>query len=459
MRRIATAPRFSSEHGFTLVEMIVVTLLLLVAMLGLLAVFDASARINKNETDLADAQGAVRYGIYHMTRVIRMAGAGGLYITQAVLNHSDPALPGILPNAQSYDNVSGMTVTDQTGTPIRVKDGTDVIEIRGVVQSPLLGFDQQTGCGGCTGSQALSVLPIVGTPLIGQHVNDDATNRPQFAAIDAYTAECSKTNPMLVVVEDGNSDLHTGCSAAGPRGTPRYPQPTYNVGLINAPTDLVSSNTFGTVDFGGTIGPRLNTEMPSQNSPQAASPIAKVRRAGVLDDIVFFIGLLPTSADPNGDHPYLAQGIRRGNQFVVTTLAEDVEDMQVAYGVDSNGDSAISRLCPVNPPDDGDPNVSTIANCDEWQPNVTGESAFTDVDFQSQNPFIAAHTGFATHCPRLHGVMISVLAKARDADPTYKGPAAQGYKIMNSTAVPVTGNHRRRVQTVKINLRNYAFQG
>jgi hypothetical protein len=31
---------------------------------------------------------------------------------------------------------------------------------------------------------------------------------------------------------------------------------------------------------------------------------------------------------------------------------------------------------------------------------------------------------------------------------------------MNSTAAPVTpGNFRRRIQTLKINLRNYAFQG
>ena len=77
------------ESGFTLVEMIVVTMLLAIAMVGLLAVFDASARINKNETDVADAQGAVRYGLYQMTRAIRMAGAGGLYVTQAVVNHND----------------------------------------------------------------------------------------------------------------------------------------------------------------------------------------------------------------------------------------------------------------------------------------------------------------------------------------------------------------------------------
>src|SRR5215471_3801317 len=103
-------PSRSARHsmsGFTLIEMIVVTLLLSIAMLGLLAVFDASARINKNETDVADAQGSVRYGIYQMTRSIRMAGAGGLYVTQAILNHNDSVLGGILPHGASFDNVSG----------------------------------------------------------------------------------------------------------------------------------------------------------------------------------------------------------------------------------------------------------------------------------------------------------------------------------------------------------------
>ena len=100
------------ESGFTLVEMIVVTMLLAIAMVGLLAVFDASARINKNETDVADAQGAVRYGLYQMTRAIRMAGAGGLYVTQAVLNHNDRGLTGIAPAGASYDNAAGVTVTD-----------------------------------------------------------------------------------------------------------------------------------------------------------------------------------------------------------------------------------------------------------------------------------------------------------------------------------------------------------
>jgi prepilin-type N-terminal cleavage/methylation domain-containing protein len=461
-QNLRTRPR---EAGFTLIEMIVVSLLLAVAMLGLLAVFDASARINKNETDVADAQGAVRYGIYQMTRVIRMAGAGGLYVTQAVLNHNDRGLPGILPAGASYDNVAGVTVADTGGTTWTVRPGTDMIEIRGVILSPLIGFDQQTGCNGCTGTQSLTVLPIVGNLLIGQHVNDDTTNRPQFAAVDAYTTAAA-SDPMLVIVEDGNTDLHVACSDPSPEGVTRYPQAVYNVGTISAQTQLVSARTFGSVDFGGTIGPRFNVELPSTTGlGVSAVPIQKLRRAGILDDFLFFITTDPTS-DPTGIHPFLAQGVRRGNEFEVTRLAEDVEDMQVAYGVDGIitgvADNALTVQPPVPPAVNVDPNVSTVADGDEWVPNVDTETAPVDGDFQEQQPFAPAHTGaaFARHCPRLHGVMISLLAKARDSDPTYRGPAAQGYQLMNSTAVPVTpGNYRRRVQTLKVNLRNYAFQG
>src|SRR5215472_7806617 len=92
---LSRRPSRSATSGFTLIEMIVVTLLLSIAMLGLLAVFDASARINKNEQQVADAQGAVRYGIYQMTRAIRMAGAGGLFITEAVLNRPNTNLQGM----------------------------------------------------------------------------------------------------------------------------------------------------------------------------------------------------------------------------------------------------------------------------------------------------------------------------------------------------------------------------
>ena len=93
---------------------------------------------------------------------------------------------------------------------------------------------------------------------------------------------------------------------------------------------------------------------------EPAGPIQNDRaRAGVLDDILFFIATDPVN-DPTGLHPFLAQGIRRGDAFEVTRLADDVEDMQVAYGVDANGDQAViaaAAAAAAGRPDDPDPNV------------------------------------------------------------------------------------------------------
>jgi prepilin-type N-terminal cleavage/methylation domain-containing protein len=460
MRRFPKSP----DAGFTLVEMIVVVLLLSIAMLGLLAVFDASTRINKNEQEVADAQGNVRYGIYQMTRVIRMAGAGGLYVTQAVLVAPDPDLPGVTaPPDGDYDNVVGGEVTNLAGTAVPIRPGTDIIEIRGVILSPLLGFDLSSGCGGCTGNVALTAKPITSM----QHVNDDAANRPQFSSIDAYTGGASAQNPMYVLVS-GNDDVHGGCS--DPTGNPsRYAQPTYNVGVVTSPTTLTASGTFGNVNFGDATAREFMSEDPADGAPEP-SEIDNVRRAGVLDDIVFFID----NTDPL--HPALSQGIRRGERFDVVTIADDVEDMQVAYGVDglygSDGvgqDNSVGRVVPVSGTDT-DPNVSTQSDGDEWAPNVEDENTYVASDFQNQpQPVSWSHAGGAAHCPTLHGVMVSLIAKSRDPDPTYRaagGAALLGIRTMNSppdTSLYPTGGdsprYRRRIQTLKINLRNYSFPG
>lgn len=481
----------AAERGFTLVEMIVVVFLLAIAMLGLLSVFDASARINKNEQQLADAQGNVRYGIYKMTSAIRDAGSGGLYVTQAVLNAPDPNLPGItVGSANGYDNVTGAIVRDNATTPrnIPVRPGTDMIEIRGVINTPLLSLDGNgDGCGACTSVGPVTAKVETFTPFVRPHMNDDATNRPQFSLIDSYTQSASadgtaNAGPMFVMVS-GNDNLHNCSSAPSalvPYPPPRYPQPNYNVGAIVAPTTLGGGLlSLGSVDFTYANGVEFNNEKP-QTLGAPATPINVPRHAGILDDLIYFID----NTDPL--HPALAQGTRRGASFSVATLAEDVEDMQIAYGVDTNGDNIVGRLdSPPYPVNDPDSNVSTVAGNDEWLPNVTVDTVPSGASVYSSTDFVANGLSAdpTTHCPQLHGVMIALLAKSKDPDPTYKAPSASGFRIMNTPATihppwPDTAQYpsdprcvwllpddsyscryRRRIQTLKINLRNYSFTG
>jgi hypothetical protein len=165
--------------------------------------------------------------------------------------------------------------------------------------------------------------------------------------------------------------------------------------------------------------------------------LKNVRHAGILDDLVFFID------NTNLLHPSLARGTRRGATFDVVALADDVEDMQIAYGVDRNGNNAIDS--------------------DEWSPDAAGKTSYGTADFRDP----------VNGCPRLHGVMISLVAKSHDPDPTYKASPARVVPLMNSPVSPdppgypetaryrglPASGYRRRVQTLRINLRNYAYEG
>jgi hypothetical protein len=387
-------------------------------------------------------------------------------------------------DANSFDNVeAGTTVTNLQNTAVPVRPGTDMIEVRGVMNSPLLAFDDDpaNGCQSannvCIGSVSVDVKPATN---LG-HVNDDAGNRPQFSAVDAYTSGATAGAPMMVLVTS-NIDIHSGCSGIP---TPqRYPQSLYNVGVITAPTQLTTSQTFGSVDFDYATGGFRVIEYDNENPLDSALILGynypsgirnPLRTIGVLDDVLYFID------NTDSSHPALAQAIRRGAAFDVVRIADDVEDMQIAYGVDLDGDNKVSRFGPPSPPDDPDPDVSAnLADDDEWVPNVDGESVLTPDQFQqdagaatSSPPFGHGGSTGPAHCPRLHGVMISLIAKSRDPDPTYRSEGARGIRIFNSpvsiappypdVAVYPTppGNDfhfRRRVQTLKINLRNYAFE-
>ena len=271
-----------------------------------------------------------------------------------------------------------------------------------------------------------------------------------------------------------------GCSDVNPQGVQRYPQPLYNVGRLSVaagPTCRPGRRPalFATsVDFTSAMGEHINAELPSDGA-LIADPDRQGRGGvGILDDIIFFIAMLPTADDPDGLHPYLAQGVRRGDRFEIIPLAEDVEDLQIAYGVDgSQGaavDEAISRVTAASTYDT-DPNSSNVADGDEWRPNVQpdgAETPFTDVEFQSAAAPLGNHprsaAGGALPAPaRGDAVAAGQGARSRIRPTTDRRPRGTSSWTSPSTAPSrsprSTGKYRRRVQTLRINLRNYAFQG
>jgi type II secretory pathway pseudopilin PulG len=432
--------------GVTLVETLLALALSSLLLLAALALWDSASRVNKSEIDVADAQENLRFGLHQIARVVRTAGAGGLSVTQAVLLRPDPGLPGVATSGDGdYDNVMNAAVTDLSGRNVPVRPGTDVLEVRGVLFSPLLGLDG--GSCACSGAEELRVPAVTAAG----HVNDDPARRPRFSSIDAYTAGVSATRPVFVLAAAGD-DVSPGCSDGG-SGVPRVaPQPSYRVGLLTEPTALAAAGTLRTVDFADRFARELATRTPDDSPAAAPEPaLSSLRRAGILDDVLFFVD------DTDRVHPTLARAVRRGARFDVVALAEDVEDLQVAYGVDGlyGGDAvlpdgSVGRLVPATDADP-DSSTSTRKDGDEWVPNVEGE-----------RPFVAGDLRSAAGCPALSAVTIALVAKARDPDPTFRGRGALGLHALNSAGdarkYPGTSSprYRRRIQTATVGLRNFA---
>lgn len=110
------------EAGFTLVELLVSLAVTAVLILGVLATFDFTARMNRVQLNVADMQQSLRIAQNEIVKLARMTGRGTLPANIAVrVTNNVPA--------------STKLITGQATTG--VLEGTDVLTLRGVFNSSL----------------------------------------------------------------------------------------------------------------------------------------------------------------------------------------------------------------------------------------------------------------------------------------------------------------------------------
>jgi type II secretory pathway pseudopilin PulG len=431
--------RAHGESGLTLIETLITLVVMTVAMVGLYALLDSSNKVAKQETNVAEAQQSVRIGISEVTRVIRQGRVGGLFIANA-----------ILPIENNSPGGSGSKVTDITGVDHFVRKGTDVIGVRGVISGDKYGLSTgDVTCGGsCATTNAMTVT-IRSTSSVGV-VNFTSGGTPSIAG---------KTRPFYFVVADSSYEMIT-------TGSGSYLVPVYYVGLVNtaaSPWYTQTADTFTFVMDPSNAGARkLGAAAPS------AVSLDKPYSGGVVDEIRFFVdeGDSDKSTSTLDTHPSLAEAIldaSTGN-WEIQPLIEDVEDFQVAYGVDGIN---------ATPHDHGiSPAVydASATNLDEWVGNVANEVTtslpLTATDPKRVEAFIdssspSGPTSPVPALPTLRSVMVGLVVKSADPDIRYNGPGAQGFKLLDSTArsfsdAASTGRtYRRRLQRFAVSLRNY----
>jgi Tfp pilus assembly protein PilV len=435
--------RARSERGFTVIEAVVTLAVMAPVALGLYSLLDSSTRLSKQESNVAQAQQSSRGGIYEVARILRQARVGQLYYGNAVL--------------PIYDNApSAKTVRDLAGTGHIVRPGTDVVEVRGVIlgEKYMLTSGDVACSGSCDGTSQMTI--ILRSVASNGSINYPAAQKPALA---------SKTRPFYLVVGDSSTQPVTIDGKT-------YLVPLYYVGLVNANSSgswYTYSSSGGSATFTFSMNPSdAGAKVLNANAGAAAPALSNPFVCGAVDDILFFVDE-GTAAVSGDTHPTLAMATydpSSGN-YDVQPLVDEVEDFQIAYGVDGADGSV---------PDGGaDPSRVDVsaASKDEWVGNVAGEIDSLLGSPASSVPRTGAVTAFvdttvptsdtapATGTPLLRSLSVSVVVKSRDPEMKYTGPGARGVVAFDSTAKSmsdpsITGRpYRRRVQALAVSLRNY----
>jgi Type IV Pilus-assembly protein W/Prokaryotic N-terminal methylation motif len=426
------------SKGLTLIETLITLAVLTAVMVGLYALLDSSNKLAKQETNVAEAQQSVRIGISEVTRVVRQGRVGGLFIANA-----------ILPVANNSG--AGSTLTDISGTAHYIRAGTDVIGVRGIISGDKYGL--ATGdvtCGASCATTTAMTVTIRATSASGV-VNFLSGTSPAIAG---------KTRPFYFVVADGSTEMVT-------TGVGTYLVPVYYVGLV----DANSSGTWFTQTanaFTFSMNPQDADALKLTAAPPSSTTLDKPFSGGVVDEIRFFVDEGPTDASSSAldTHPSLAEAVfdPSSRNWEIQPLIEDVEDFQVAYGVDGiDGTPHDHGISPAAYDLSG-------SNRDEWVGNVANEVT-TTLPLTSSDPkrveaFIDSSIPTGPSAPALavaalRSVMVGLVVKSADPDFRYNGPGARGFALFDSTArsfssASSTGRpYRRRLQRFAVSLRNY----
>ncbi len=475
----------SNERGFSLIEVIASLVIMIVVMVAALTMFDRSNRMAKVETSVSDAQQNARFASYQLVREARMAGAGGF---PASIGNVQLGVTLSIGSSSYHSATSGKHLTNNVnvandvvfiaGTH-HVRKGTDALHIRGVISNTL--FDLGTS----------SFAPGTGTLVIHactKFTDPTATNDSQHPCYPLGQNDVSEFNSFST----SNPKLWVMSDALG------------NVGVALLTNAVVGSDGAGEPNATLTLH-TTDAYANSLNPSGAFSPfLTTPTRGGVLDDFLYFVddgtaagatcGTANQSDDPGPCHPQLAAAqwapssgtctVSAEDPFAcatVTPIADDIEDLQIAYGedfrtmtctgsgsslsctgsgtltapapdgsisvVDATSFSTIVTAAYGSTAPNSDPSEdASAADKDEWIGNVAGEIAMGTFDYSND-------------LTNLKALSVSILAKGTQPDTKYVGLGANSWSLMDTGVQSVSQQssyaYHRRLVAVRVDFRNY----
>jgi len=439
----------SAQDGFTLVELLVALAVTVIVVLGILMLFDFNNKLTRVQTNVADMQQSERIAQYDMVRMARMAGRGGLPVSAAAPPGNSAALLPAGSGVRVLNNAPANTflVAGDNTTP-KVLAGTDVLTLRGAFSTPIyqLAFTNPAAFT-MTGPGTPTTTTATGGRL--QLCNLTPTGTAQdlttlTALIDLAAAGKVRKEALILVspVDDGiysivsldpttSTKVAATCATGGVtlafNSDRTDPQVILYRALYPAPATGNLNSGLTSIAYVGLLEEyRYYVREDHAISGNAASDLTPV-----LSRARFY---------PGTDQAYAAD-----NTNLKQDIADGILDLQIAFGIDADGDGQL---------------LEDLANAknDEWLGNDIADTPITG---------------------DLKAIRISTLARTNRRDPAYvpavSGTAAEKHLISNvedhvysTTDIndPVNGYdaanfqgsmgrlYRRRVLQTVVNIRN-----
>ena len=411
------------QRGFTIIEMTVALFVTAEVILAALALFDFHNKLAHVQASISDMQQSLRVAQFEMVRLARMAGRGGMPVRTPQSPPQPPVAPGPAWGAVSVRNNVGGPVPDDvaigyTNAPKAV-DGSDVLTLRGVFSTPIFQLNPlvNTVAGG-------SVVVCVATPT---GVPQDLSQLS--SAITRALAAVPPQTEALILVSPLDETIYTvvELDPANSNAAPQAQPATLCQGQAGMKISFKLVGDANAIAF--------------QALSSAAAP-ASVAWLGILEEYRYYVrqdyaiaGNALSDPTPHLSRARMYPGTEtpyyNDPSNLQVDVADNVLDLQVALGVDSDGNGLIREDTPPS-------------TADEWTYNAPNDPSPLQLTVGQ---------------PPLRELRISTLATTANRDFQYQGPLLTNIEdhVYKTTDFPNTQRGRayrhRLLQTV-VGLRN-----
>jgi len=428
--------RRGAAAGFSLVELLVTVIVVAEILLIAGLMFDVHNKTAQTQNQIAETQQSLRVGQREIVDTLRMAGRGGL---PAVAAGAGEVWPGLAITVDDNVDAGTQIVVDEART--NVVPGTDVLRVRGVMQTPIY--------------QLLSAalgernLRLTGPP--GAEDNPGLASAGQVDIFSPSPSGFPQDLAPLLAAQAGDALIMVSPLSDGIYAV-------VAVSSVVAIEEPPAGFTGVTVSFQITGHDYVNDYAALYGGPSLPSNLNSAAFVGLLEEHVFFVReTFAVPGDPSSDlMPKLGHVLVHPRTKVAVggtgdDIADNILDLQLALGFNSS--LGAGGYLPADNPDLVIAETADGTN-DDWLFNGAADDPETA-------PWVGPWSPLpGTPQPELYYVRISTLARTGGREFKYISPPIDRIenRVYAEAMVPAEHDperayHRRMLRTI-VDLRN-----